>query len=41
MYCGVPSLLKLVCALILRGFPLDQAAQSKLRSEIALREAAA
>ncbi len=41
MYCGLPSLLKLCCALILRGFPLDQAAQTKLRAEIALRQAAA
>lgn len=36
MYCGVPSLLKLVCALLLRGFPLDAAAQARLRAEIAL-----
>ncbi len=37
MYCGVPSVLKLVCALILRGFPLDEAAQSRMRREIAAR----
>lgn len=36
MYCGVPSLLKLVCAVILRGFPLDERAQTELRAEIAL-----
>ncbi len=41
MYCGMPSLLKLICALLLRGFPLDQAAQQKLRAEIAERTALA
>jgi Na+/melibiose symporter-like transporter len=35
MYCGLPSLLKLGCALILRGFPLDEAAQRRVRAEIA------
>jgi Na+/melibiose symporter-like transporter len=35
LYCGLPSLLKLVCALLLRGFPLDEAAQIRLRAEIA------
>jgi Na+/melibiose symporter-like transporter len=39
MYCGVPSLLKLCCALMLRGFPLDEAAQVQLRREIALATA--
>ncbi len=39
MYCGVPSLLKLACALMLRGFPLDEAAQVELRREIALAAA--
>jgi Na+/melibiose symporter-like transporter len=39
MYCGVPSLLKLVCVVLLRGFPLDQAAQRRLRAEIAARSA--
>jgi GPH family glycoside/pentoside/hexuronide:cation symporter len=37
MYCGVPSLLKLFCAVLLRGFPLDEAAQRRLRAEIAGR----
>jgi Na+/melibiose symporter-like transporter len=41
MYCGMPSLLKLICALLLRGFPLDEAAQRQLRSEISVRAAAA
>jgi len=41
MYCGMPSLLKLICALLLRGFPLDEAAQRNLRNEIAVRAAAA
>jgi Na+/melibiose symporter-like transporter len=36
MYCGLPSLLKLVCAALLRGFPLNEAAQRKLRDDIAL-----
>ncbi len=36
MYCGLPSLLKLGCAFLLRGFPLDEAAQHQLRAEIAL-----
>jgi Na+/melibiose symporter-like transporter len=40
MYCGVPSLLKLACAVMLRGFPLDAAAQARLRAEIALAAAA-
>jgi GPH family glycoside/pentoside/hexuronide:cation symporter len=39
MYCGVPSLLKLVCAFMLKGFPLDEAAQSELRREIELAAA--
>jgi Na+/melibiose symporter-like transporter len=39
MYCGVPSLLKLICALMLRGFPLDEAAQTKLRQQIELAAA--
>jgi Na+/melibiose symporter-like transporter len=39
MYCGVPSFLKLVCALILRGFPLDEAAQTKIRAQIAAQAA--
>ncbi len=34
MYCGVPSLLKIGCALVLRGFPLDEAAQIRLRAQI-------
>jgi len=37
MYCIVPSLLKALCALILRGFPLDQTEQTRLRAEIAAR----
>ncbi len=37
MYCGVPSLLKLSCAVILRGFPLDERTQSRLRAEITAR----
>ncbi len=41
MYCGVPSLLKLVCALILRGFPLGEAEQHRLRAEILQRQAKA
>ncbi len=36
LYCGLPSLLKLLCALLLRGFPLDEAAQRRVREEIAL-----
>jgi GPH family glycoside/pentoside/hexuronide:cation symporter len=40
LYCGLPSLLKLACALILRGFPLDEAAQTRLRAEIGARAAA-
>jgi Na+/melibiose symporter-like transporter len=39
MYCGVPSLLKLICALILRGFPLGEHEQGRLRAEIIQREA--
>jgi Na+/melibiose symporter-like transporter len=35
MYCGVPSLLKILCAILLRGFPLDEAAQVDLREKIA------
>jgi hypothetical protein len=35
----VPSLLKLVCAFMLKGFPLDEAAQSELRREIELAAA--
>jgi GPH family glycoside/pentoside/hexuronide:cation symporter len=35
LYCGLPSALKLLCALILRGFQIDQAAQLKLREQIA------
>lgn len=34
MYCGLPSILKLICALMLRGFPLDEAAQTRVRAEI-------
>jgi Na+/melibiose symporter-like transporter len=41
MYCIVPSLLKLVCALLLRGFPLGEAEQARLRAEIAARAATA
>jgi Na+/melibiose symporter-like transporter len=40
MYCGVPSLLKFICALLLRGFPLGEAEQTRLRAEIAARAAA-
>jgi Na+/melibiose symporter-like transporter len=40
LYCGLPSLLKLACALILRGFPLDEAAQTRLRAEIGARATA-
>ncbi len=40
MYCGVPSFLKLLCAVLLRGFPLDEATQSRLRAEIAARSGA-
>jgi len=36
MYCGLPSILKLFCALMLRGFPLDEAEQRRVREEIAL-----
>ncbi len=36
LYCGLPSILKLLCALLLRGFPLDEAAQRRVREEIAL-----
>ncbi len=39
MYCGVPSLLKLICAMMLRGFPLDEAAQTRLREQIELAAA--
>ena len=35
LYCGLPSLLKLLCALLLRGFPLDESAQTGLRQAIA------
>ncbi|OYV53235.1 MAG: MFS transporter [Acidocella sp. 35-58-6] len=38
MYCGVPSALKLICALILRGFPLGEPEQHRLRAEISLRQ---
>jgi Na+/melibiose symporter-like transporter len=41
MYCGMPSALKLACAVLLRGFPLDEAAQHRLRAEIAERATAA
>jgi Na+/melibiose symporter-like transporter len=41
MYCGLPSLLKLICALLLRGFPLDEPAQKAMRAEIAARAEAA
>ncbi len=41
MYCIVPSLLKLLCALLLRGFPLGEAEQTRLRAEIAALAAAA
>jgi GPH family glycoside/pentoside/hexuronide:cation symporter len=41
MYCIVPSLLKLVCAVLLKGFPLGEAEQGRLRAEIAARTAAA
>ncbi len=41
LYCGLPSLLKLICALMLRGFPLDEPAQQKMRAEIAARVAVA
>jgi len=37
----VPSLLKLFCALILRGFPIGEAEQRRVRAEIAARTAAA
>lgn len=37
MYCGMPSLLKLCCALLLKNFPLDEPAQRRLRAEIALK----
>ena len=36
MYCGLPSILKLFCALMLRGFPLDEAEQRRVREQIAL-----
>ncbi len=36
MYCGLPCLLKLFCAILLRGFPLDETAQRDLRAQIAL-----
>jgi Na+/melibiose symporter-like transporter len=39
MYCIVPSLLKLICALILRGFPLGEHEQTALRAEIIQRQA--
>jgi glycoside/pentoside/hexuronide:cation symporter, GPH family len=35
LYCGLPSLLKLLCAFLLRGFPLDAAAQHDIRAQIA------
>jgi glycoside/pentoside/hexuronide:cation symporter, GPH family len=35
LYCGVPSLLKLLCAVLLRGFPLDETAQYEIRAQIA------
>jgi Na+/melibiose symporter-like transporter len=35
LYCGLPSALKLLCAAILWGFQLDEAAQVKLRQDIA------
>jgi Na+/melibiose symporter-like transporter len=41
LYCGLPSLLKLVCAILLRGFPLDEPAQKQMRAEIAARVAVA
>lgn len=41
MYCGVPSFLKLVCALILRGFPLGEHEQTALRAQIIQRQAKA
>jgi Na+/melibiose symporter-like transporter len=40
-YCIMPSLLKIFCALLLRGFPLNAAAQHRIRAEIAARAAAA
>jgi len=41
MYCGVPSLLKLLCALLLRNFPLGEAEQKQMRAEIAAKTAPA
>jgi Na+/melibiose symporter-like transporter len=41
MYCGVPSLLKLICALLLRDFPLGESEQTRLRAEIAAKTALA
>lgn len=41
MYCGLPSVLKLVCALILRGFPLGEREQNHLREQIIQRQAKA
>jgi Na+/melibiose symporter-like transporter len=35
LYCLVPSALKLGCSLLLRGFPIDRAAQAELRQGIA------
>jgi len=41
MYCGVPSLLKLFCALLLRGFPIGESEQRRVREQIAASTAAA
>ncbi|SIQ29834.1 MULTISPECIES: MFS transporter [Acidiphilium] len=35
LYCGIPSALKIVAALIMRRFPIDRAAQQELRTAIA------
>jgi Na+/melibiose symporter-like transporter len=37
LYCGIPSVLKVVAALIMRRFPIDRAAQQDLRATIAAR----
>ncbi len=41
LYCGLPSVLKLICAVLLRDFPLDAAEQSRLRAEISRASALA
>jgi Na+/melibiose symporter-like transporter len=41
LYCIMPSLLKLLCALLLRNFPLNAAMQHEMRAEIAARAAPA